>query len=195
MIAIYQIGGDGVWTGASRSIEPAQGIATGWTTTAPPDLVDDNAALWSGGSWQIVPKAQIEAMMLERRRAELLAAVNVERDRRMRLPFTFAGHPFDYDDASQKRITGAAALAGFALTLGGKLPGDMVWHGGDTPFTWIAADNALIQMDAPTTFALGQAAAAWESAHIFAARALKDAIVAADAEDLDQIDIADGWPA
>lgn len=186
--SIYQIGPDGVWTGQEQMLADGSAIPGGWTSRRPPVLVDDNAALWAGGSWQIVPKAQIEAMMLERRRAELLAAVNVERDRRMRLPFTFAGHPFDYDDASQKRITGAAALAGFALTLGGKLPGD-------TPFTWIAADNALVEMDATTTFALGQAAAAWESAHIFAARALKDAIVAADAEDIDQIDIADGWPA
>jgi hypothetical protein len=132
---------------------------------------------------------------LEERKAALLAQVNTERDTRIRSPFTFNGTPFDYDAESQKRITGAASLAGFAMTLGGKLPGDLLWHGGDTPFTWIAADNSLVQMDAPTTFALGQAAAAWESAHIFVARALKDAIEAADSgEDLDAIDISDGWP-
>lgn len=130
----------------------------------------------------------------EARKAEKTAAVNAERDRRIRTPFSFAGYQFDYDDASQKRITGAAALAGFALTLGGKLPGDLLWHGKDEPFVWISADNDLVEMDAPMTFAFGQAAAAWESEHIFAARALKDEIDAADEGDLDEIDITSGWP-
>jgi hypothetical protein len=127
--------------------------------------------------------------------AKRTSAVNAERDLRIRSPFTFDGMTFDYDAESQKRITGAASLAGFAMTLGGKLPGDLLWHGGETPFTWIAADNSLVQMDAATTFAFGQAAAAWESAHIFAARALKDAIEAAEtAAELDAIDISANWP-
>lgn len=134
-------------------------------------------------------------VLIDERKAHLRDAVNADRDRRMRLPFPFAGHVFDYDDQSQKRITGAAALAGFALTLGGKLPGDPLWHGGTEPFVWIAADNQLVEMDAPMCFGLGQAAAAWESAHVFAAKALKNAIEAAeDHEALDAVDFSTGWP-
>ncbi len=143
---------------------------------------------------RVVERYTVQPRPLDQRKAEMLVAVQSERDRRIRLPFAFAGHTFDYDDQSQKRITGAAALAGFALTVGGKQPGDLLWHGGDTPFVWIAADNALVQMDALMCFGLGQAAAAWESAHIFAAKAMKNAIEAAqDHAALDAIDISAGW--
>lgn len=129
------------------------------------------------------------------RQARLRDRVNAERNRRIRSPFAFGGHRYDYDVDSQKRITGAAALAGFALTLGAKEPGDFLWHGGETPFAWIAADNVLVQMDALTCFGLGQAAAEWESAHIFAARSFKDRIdAAADDIALAAIDITQGWP-
>ena len=126
----------------------------------------------------------------------MASAVNAERDQRMRSPFTFGANQFDYDSDSQKRITGAGALAHIAITVGGKQPDDLRWHDGTADFVWIAADNTLVPMDAQTVLAFGQAAGAWESAHIFAARALKDAIaVAADHEALDLIDITTGWPA
>tara|TARA_R110000850_G_scaffold233967_3_gene358858 strand:+ start:2039 stop:2251 length:213 start_codon:yes stop_codon:yes gene_type:complete len=44
---------------------------------------------------------------------------------------------------------------------------------GTEGFGWIAADNSVVPMDAQTTFAFGQAAATNESAHIYAAYALK----------------------
>lgn len=140
------------------------------------------------------------ALTLAEKRGDLRAAVNAERDRRMRQPFGFVGKRFDYDDESQKRITGAGALAHIAITLGGKAPNDPRWHDSAlTPatedFAWIAADNSLMPMDAQTVIAFGQAAGAWESAHIFAARALKDAIEAAsDEAALSSIDINSGWP-
>ena len=141
--------------------------------------------------------AEIAALTppLAERQARLRERVNAIRDLRMRSAFLFAGHRFDYDSDSRKRITGAAALAGFAMTIGGKAPDDLYWHGGETPFTWIAADNAFVQMDAQTVFAFGQAAGAWESAHIFHARGLKDAIdLAEDDAALAAIDIESGWP-
>lgn len=192
MLEIFEIGTDGYWTGASRDIAETEGAPAGWTRAPLPALAEGEHAQWTGQGW--IPTAEAPDHLAERK-GSLHAAVNVERDRRTRSPFGFGGHTFDYDAESQKRITGAAALAGFALTLGGKLPGDLLWHGGDTPFTWIAADNSLVQLDAPSTFALGQAAATWESAHVFAARALKDAIAAApDDAALDAIDITAGWP-
>lgn len=102
------------------------------------------------------------------------AMVNAERNRRLGGTFTFSGKMYDCDPASMARITGSATLAGFAI-VAGALPGNMSWHGGAGDFQWIAADNSLTSMDAQTCFAFGQAAAANHSAHIFAARALKEA--------------------
>ena len=104
--------------------------------------------------------------------AELRAAVNRERDRRMTSTFAFAGKDFDCDQSSLARITGAATLAGFAIGAGAP-SGFMRWHQGAADFAWIAADNTLSPMDAQTCFAFGQAAANNQSAFIFAAKAIK----------------------
>lgn len=101
------------------------------------------------------------------------ADVNAERNRRMRGTFTFNGTAFNCDSDSLQRITGAGTLAGFAMGAGAQA-GNLYWHGGTSPFAWIAADNSVVTMDAPTAFAFGQAAAANETLHIFAAKALKD---------------------
>ena len=79
--------------------------------------------------------------------AQARAAVNAERDRRMTATFAFAGKRYDCDAQSLARITGAATLAGFAMGAGAKA-GNLRWHEGKVDFTWIAADNSLITMDA-----------------------------------------------
>jgi hypothetical protein len=115
--------------------------------------------------------------------------VNEERDNRSAAGFAYNGKTFDFDHASIRRITGAAASAHIAVTLGGKQPGDLRWHDGATDFGWLAQDNTVMPMDAPTVIAFGQAAAAHEAAHIWAARALKDMAIIPD-------DFADDkyWP-
>lgn len=95
------------------------------------------------------------------------AAVMAERDRRIVGTFAFDGVAFDFDAESKSRITGAATLAGFSVSNG------TTWQ---SDFAWIAKDNSLVPMDAATCFAFGQSAATHEAAHIFAARAIKDAI-------------------
>jgi len=104
--------------------------------------------------------------------AQARAAVNAERDRRMTATFAFAGKSYDCDARSLQRITGAAALARFALIAGAEAD-DLRWHGGAADFTWIAADNSMTTMDAQTCAAFGDAAVANESAHIFAGHAIK----------------------
>lgn len=99
--------------------------------------------------------------------------INAERDSRIASGFSFGGKVYDFDPESKSRVTGAATLAGFAVA-NGATAGNLVWHGGSEPFAWIAHDNTLVTMDAPTCFAFGQAAAAHETAHIFAARAIKE---------------------
>lgn len=99
--------------------------------------------------------------------------VDRERDTRMFGSFAFGGRRFDADRDSLQRISGAATLAGLAMGAGAGA-GNLYWHGGELPFAWIAADNGVVEMDAPTCFAFGQTAAAHVTNHIFAARALKD---------------------
>lgn len=99
--------------------------------------------------------------------------VNDERDRRIHSGFTFMEKRYAFDPISRQRITGAGTLAGFAITNGSQA-GDLHWHGGEQPFRWISDDNSMTEMDAQTCFAFGQAAAAHEEAHIFAARSIKD---------------------
>lgn len=95
--------------------------------------------------------------------------VDAERDRRVAV-LTFGGARFQLDRDSQVNIASAFSLASAA---GGEA-GNLRWLDHETDFAWIAADNTLVPMDAPTVIAFGYAAAAWKSRHITAARALKN---------------------
>ncbi|MEZ5782062.1 MAG: DUF4376 domain-containing protein [Rhizobiaceae bacterium] len=96
--------------------------------------------------------------------------VDAERDRRIEAGFEFNGVMFQARAQDQKRIAGAGTLALGAMVAGVQ-PGNLRWHGGSEDFAWIAADNTTMPMDAQTVFLFGQAAANWESLHVFAARA------------------------
>lgn len=99
--------------------------------------------------------------------------VDRERNRRLFSTFEFQGKMYDCDEDSLARISGAATLAGFAVVFGAQA-GDLMWHEGAEPFVWIAADNSTTEMDAPTMFAFGKAAANYQSSLIFASRKIKD---------------------
>lgn len=101
-------------------------------------------------------------------------AIDAERDRRIANGFTFGGKLYQSRPEDRENIAGASVAALAAITNGAE-PEDYRWHGGGSDFVWIAADNSLTPMDAQTMFAFGQAAMAHKQAHIFAARALKDA--------------------
>lgn len=103
----------------------------------------------------------------------LAAAVKAECDRRLVADFEFNGVMFQRDPTSLQRITGAATLAGFAIAAGVR-PGNLRWANPDRDFAWIASDNSLVEMDAQTAFAFGQAAAAVETRIIYAAKALRE---------------------
>lgn len=106
-------------------------------------------------------------------RAGLERNVDAERDRRVAGGFVFGGNAFQTRSEDRENIAGASTAA-MAAIVGGAQGGDLRWHGGDSDFCWIAADNTLVPMDAQTMFAFGQAAMAHKQAMIFAARALKD---------------------
>lgn len=101
------------------------------------------------------------------------AMVDAARDIRIASGFGFNGHVYQTRPEDRENIAGAATAA-LAAMVNGAQPGDFRWHGGESDFEWIAADNSTHPLDAQTTFAMGQAAMAHKQAHIFAARTLKD---------------------
>lgn len=105
--------------------------------------------------------------------AKTESEVDAERDRRIADGFTFNGFFYQSRRADRENIAGAAVAALAAVSSGAQV-GDYRWHGGDSDFMWIAADNTMHPLDAQSTFAMGQAAMAHKQAHIFAARAIKD---------------------
>jgi hypothetical protein len=128
---------------------------------------------WRNGVRTLRDPTQAEAAEIGDGLDDTLRSIDNERDKRIATRFSFSGKAYDFDTASKARITGMATLAGFAIGAGIQ-PGNMRWHGGDSDFAWIASDNGFVPMDAHICFSFGQAAAAHELAHIFAARALKD---------------------
>ena len=114
--------------------------------------------------------------------------VDAERDRRIAAGFMFNGKMIDFDQVSKENITGAGAMAGTALAMGA-VAGDLYWHGGTEPFSWITADNTKLDLDAHQMFAMSQAAGNHVTAFFFAGRNLKDftTIPASYADD-------DWWP-
>ena len=100
--------------------------------------------------------------------------VDAERDRRL-ARLTFAGKVYDFVDAngSETNIAGAATLA-LAAIVSGAQPGNLRWANPAVDFVWIAADNALVPMDAQTCLTFGAAAADWKARHIYAGRVLKN---------------------
>jgi len=122
-------------------------------------------------------------MKAAQQRASLQTAVDAERDRRINGGFIFTGIEYQSRPSDRENIAGAATAALGAM-MSGVQSGDLRWHGGAEDFGWIAADNSMHTMDAPTVYAFGQAAMAHKQAHIFAARALKDAdLIPADFTD------------
>ena len=98
--------------------------------------------------------------------------VNLERDRRM-ATFGFSGKLYDLQGQSLANVSGAGTLS-LAAIINGAQPGDLRWADPDQDFTWIANDNTIVPMDAQTTWAFAQTAAAWRKHCIYKARALKD---------------------
>jgi hypothetical protein len=114
------------------------------------------------------------AAVLARLRARTQDAIDTERDRRIDAGVTFNGVRFQTRPADRENVAGATQLATLAVMAGAQA-GNLRWHGGASDFSWIAEDNSIVTMDAQTVIDFGKAVAAHKSAHIFAARALKDA--------------------
>lgn len=158
---------------------------------------DEYAALAAGGAMPphemvnglpvLLSEAEQAALVppLAQRRALALAAAGRAYQTRLAAGVAFAGKTWQIDEASQARI---AAMASAAVAVLSGVPGAS-WPAG---FAFIAADNSAAAMTAQQMFDLSSAARDRVIALRVAFRALKDAILAADAPEA--IDVAAGWP-
>lgn len=101
--------------------------------------------------------------------------VTRERDRRIAAGFTFDGKLFQSRQTDRENIMGNAQLA-FMAVAGGAEAGNLRWADASSDFSWIAADNTLVPMDAPTMLAFAKASAAQKARLIFKAREIKDIV-------------------
>lgn len=149
----------------------------GYTPVADtPTITDSQVLEWDSQAidWVVRDKTAEELAAEESsKRNQLLDSITNHRDELIASGFWFNDVKYDSRPEDQKRISGAALLAFMAISQGAQA-NNYLWHGGSESFSWIAQDNSVVEMDAPTVISFGQTAAEHERAHIFAARALKD---------------------
>jgi len=97
--------------------------------------------------------------------------VNRAREKLLSAGFTFDGNVYQADIGSMVSI---AMAAGVASEVAKAKRGDVRWHGGDDPFTWITSDNKRVEMTASDVIGLRQAAMLRRGEVINAARDIKD---------------------
>lgn len=121
----------------------------------------------------------------------IVSKINAERDRRIDGGFVWNGISFQSRPSDRENIMGAAQLAMAYLGAGGD-PLSLRWADPEADFVWIAADNKTVPMTAADVCALFQAGVEFKSALTFCARAMKDAVIAA--EEPASVPWRDNWP-
>ena len=120
---------------------------------------------------------------------------NTKRDQCIDEGFMFEGVHYQTRSTDRENISGAALLATQVKMAGGGADGDYRWQDANNDFEWIATDNNVVKMDAPTTIAFGQSAAAYKQALITFSRGVKNQIAAAQTlEEIQQIMEGATWP-
>ena len=77
MTTVFEIGGDGVWTGATREIAEEDGILGSWTRSPVPTLAAGEIAAFDGIGWRIVtevPRPILPDLPLKKFRRALIEA-------------------------------------------------------------------------------------------------------------------------
>ena len=127
MIA-YEIKTNGVWTGASRSVAPDEGLPAGWVRAeAPPSIIEGQSAIFAGDGWIVAdeepPIAAAVPAEVTMRQARLalhvagkLEAVNAAINALPDPPKTAALIEWEYSN-SVRRDSQFVALLGPALGL------------------------------------------------------------------------------
>lgn len=171
----------------------ANEIAGEGTFTPLPDYnPETEVPRFLGVEWAVVPLSVRDDYEPPKPPGPSDTDINAERDRRLGLGITFAGHPYQTDEISRQRIN-TSRISAMAAIMGGAQPGDLRWPGVDKDFFWIAADDERVPMDAQTMVAFGNAVAAREGLLIVAGNDLKQRIAAGEA--ISNIGDDKLWPA
>lgn len=133
--------------------------------------------------------------VLNEQKKEAQAQCDKQRDKCIDEGFVFGGVRYQTRPTDRENISGAALLATQVTMQGGGAVGDYRWQDANNDFEWIAADNSIVKMDAPTTMAFGQSAAAYKQNLIIFSRQIKNQIAAAETVDeIQQIMDSAPWP-
>jgi hypothetical protein len=144
-------------------------------------------AQYEGQEYLADGSEELTTLALDDAKAAKVEAAEGEYTSRLGQGFAYDDKVYQLDDASQARITSMGALAGLVVA---EVSG-AAWP---NPFGFITADNEAVPFTAAQFVPLASAAAARVFALRTNARALKDAILAAeDQAALDAIDITAGW--
>lgn len=187
MTTRYVIDTDGIWTGESIEWLETQPIPERTVPVEPPVLYPGEFAMWVG-AWAVVSERPQPPEELGPT-GPTPSMIDAERDRRIAAGFMFGGKLYQARTEDRENIAGAKSAATDAIVMFDAQPGNYGWQRLLDPSLpevagWIAADNSFIPMDAQTVVQFGYAALGHKQAHIFAARALKDAVpIPADYED------------
>lgn len=135
------------------------------------------------GGKPLPPPAKSRWKGIDIARAEMLAAVRLERARREAAGFSFRGKVIESDAAARVRLFSAILAA-------------LVAKVGLQAFSrdWITADGSTLALDLPGMLALAQALAAYDNACAANAAALKEQIGTLDMPALEVFDFSTGWP-
>ena len=128
------------------------------------------------GVWASSDDVAVQKLIDEYQESGLNTApqdVDAERDRRIDAGVEFYGVMYQSGPDDRENISDAFKLASMAV-MDGAQEGDYRWSKPDEDFAWIATDNSLHLMDAPTVVEFGKAAVRRKQALVMAGRQLKD---------------------
>lgn len=167
--------------------EPARPNGMVVTLNDAPTLLD---GVWTWG-WTVSPMTPEQVAARKTVRKNDVTAL---RDQKVDAGFMFEGVLYQSRPQDRENVSGVHQRAKDWLDGGGD-PTTLRWANPNVDFVFIAADNSMHPMTAPTAKALGVALYDFKSACIFHAYELKMTIDAATTgAEVDAIDITVGWP-
>lgn len=170
-------------------LDPGQFLLPAFSTiVAPPKAEDGYDIVYLEGAWKY--QNSNAPTPPETVPTPTTGDVDAERDKRVSGGISFQGAVFQTRPDDRENIAGASTAALGAIVAGAKL-NDYRWANPKTDFAWIDESNKDHLMDAHTMFEFGQAAMAWKQANIFAARAIKDQLIAGKVFDITDNSL---WP-
>ena len=139
------------------------------------------------------------ALTLSQLQTQKCAAIDNYRDTIVNNGATYKGKVFQIDSASRANIDAGSLLASLAIQnmTANKITitDNLRWTNPNVDFGWIAEDNSILSLDAPSMIQFGQTMAGYYTELIFTARGIKNAINnLTTLDEVNNFDITQNWP-